>query len=496
MRTVLPTLAAALLAVGAPAAEPVNLLLVTVDDMNADSVGAFGCRLPGTTPNIDRLAAGGLRFEMAHVQVGNCMPSRNVMWSGRFPHTNGVEGFYQVPDPGYPVLVDLARRAGYFTAIRGKVAHSTPFHPYGWDRVLDELPDGQPAHLKEARSYGVSTEQGIRAATEAGRPFCLMINISDPHKPFHAQGRQGQTIPDPHVPSRIFTPDEVPVPGFLPDDPIVRKELAHYYSSVRRADDCVGRVLATLEAAGQADRTLVLFLSDHGMPLPFAKTQLYHHSTRTPLIIRWPGTVRAGTVDRRHLISAIDLLPTLLDIMGIEHPAGLQGRSFLPLLRGEARTGWDMVFKEYNENSGGRRHPMRAVQTPEFLYLFNPWSNGRRVMATATTGTPTYRRLKELAGQDAVIAARLELFDHRVLEEFYCVAEDPDALENRIADPQHAGDVRRLRRALEAWMERTNDPLLAVFRQREDAAAREAWMAETQAESDARRGRTRTGSAR
>jgi N-sulfoglucosamine sulfohydrolase len=110
--------------------------------MNADSVGAFGCPLADTTPSIDALAKQGLRFLHAHVQVGNCVPSRNVMWSGRYPHNSGVEGFYPVPDPDYPVLVDLVKQAGYFTAIYHKVSHSTPYHPYDWDLVLGTLPDG------------------------------------------------------------------------------------------------------------------------------------------------------------------------------------------------------------------------------------------------------------------------------------------------------------------------------------------------------------------
>lgn len=97
-----------------------NLLLITVDDMNADSVGVFGSSVPDITPNIDQLAKEGLRFERAHVQVANCMPSRNVMWSGRFPQNNKIEGFYQVRDPGYPTMADLAKKAGYFTAIRHK----------------------------------------------------------------------------------------------------------------------------------------------------------------------------------------------------------------------------------------------------------------------------------------------------------------------------------------------------------------------------------------
>ncbi|MCA9082081.1 MAG: sulfatase-like hydrolase/transferase, partial [Planctomycetaceae bacterium] len=270
----------------AAAAEPLNLLIITVDDMSADSLGAFGCKLEGTSPNVDKLASEGLRFARAHVQVGNCMPSRNVMWSGRYPHNNGVEGFYQVPDATHPHLCDLMQQAGYFTAIRHKVSHSTPYSPYRWDMNLDSPPDGSKPHQKDPASYGVSAQLGMASAKEQNKPFCLVLNVADPHKPFYAEGNRGQTVPDKFVPSRVFTPDEVPIPGFLFDDPVVRKELSHYYSSVRRADDAVGEILKALDDSGQRDNTVVMFLSDHGMPLPFAKTQLYHHSTRTPLIFR------------------------------------------------------------------------------------------------------------------------------------------------------------------------------------------------------------------
>jgi len=467
----------------AKAAEKLNLLLITVDDMSADSIGAFGCRIAHTTPNIDRLAKEGLRLTRAHVQVGNCMPSRNVMWSGRYPHNNGVEGFYQVKNPGYPVLVDLMKGAGYFTAIRHKVSHSTPYHPYAWDLVLDTLPDGTKAHIKDPVSYGVSTARGIRAAAAEGKPFCLLINISDPHKPFYAQGRGGETIPDPHPPSRVFTADEMIVPGFLFEDPVVRKELAHYYSSVRRADDGVGHILQALEDSGQADNTLVMFLSDHGMPLPFAKTQLYHHSTHTPLIFRWPGVTKAGSVDDQHMVSAVDLLPTLLDAVGIAHPPGMDGRSFAPVLRGERQEGRQMVIKEYNENAGGSRDPMRAVQTRRFLYLFNPWSNGERIMATATTGTPTYRRMAELARTDARIAARHDLYQHRVVEELYDIQNDPDCLVNLIDAPAHQQELAKLRKALEAWMVRTGDHMLDTYRHRDDPDAREAYVRQKEQEA-------------
>ncbi len=471
----------------ARAAQRLNLLLITVDDMSADSIGVFGCQLADTTPHIDRLAAEGLRFTRSHVQVGHCMPSRNVMWSGRYPHNNGVEGFYQVKDVDYPVLVDLMKGAGYFTAIRHKVAHSTPYHPYGWDLVLDTLPDGTKAHVKDPVSYGVSTARGIRAAKAQGKPFCLMINIADPHKPFFAQGRRGETIPDAHTPSRVFTANEMPVPGFLFEDAVVRKELAHYYSSVRRADDGVGFILKALVDSGEADHTLVMFLSDHGMPLPFAKTQLYHHSTHTPLIFRWPGVTKPAAVDDQHMVSAVDFLPTLLDVVGATHPDGLDGRSFAPLLKGQPQAGREMVIKEYNENAGASRDPMRAVQTKRFLYLFNPWSNGQRVMATATTGTPTYRRMAELAATDKVIAARHELYQHRVVEELYDVQRDPDCLVNLIDAPEHRRELAELREALQKWMVDTGDHALAVFRKRDDAAAREAYVLQKEKEAQQRR---------
>ena len=471
------------------AAKKLNLLIITVDDMSADSIGAFDCKLPDTTPNIDRLAAEGLRFRNAHVQVGNCMPSRNVMWSGRYPHNNGVEGFYQVPDADYPVLADLMQQAGYFTAIRHKVSHSTPYHPYpSWDMVLDELPDGTKAHVKDPVSYGVSTVRGIEAAKAAGKPFCLVINIADPHKPFYAENnRTGETIPDPHVPTRVFSPDEPPTPGFLFEDPVVSKELSHYYSSVRRADDGAGHILEALEKSGQADNTFVMFLSDHGMPLPFAKTQLYHHSTHTPLIIRWPGVTKPGDIDNKHMVSAVDFLPTLLDVLGLDHPEGIDGRSFASVVKGESQNGRDLVIKEYNENAGGSRDPMRAVQTKKLLYLFNPWSNGERVMATATTGTPTYRRMAQLAKTDEKIAARHDLYQHRVVEELYDIEEDPDCLVNLLDSPARQAEVSKLRDALESWMVRTGDHMLDVFRHRDDPEVRENYVIEKEKEADARR---------
>jgi N-sulfoglucosamine sulfohydrolase len=469
--------------------EKPNILIITVDDMSADSIGAYGCPVQDTSPSIDEFAQSALRFNHAHVHVGNCMPGRNIMWSGLFSHVNGVEGFVQNREADYPVLCDLAQQAGYFAAIRGKVSHSTPYHPYAWDAVLDKSADGRAFHNKDPQSYGESTRRGIELARNADKPFCLLINISDPHKPFYSMGKGGKKFDDPFVPTRVFTADEVAVPGFLFEDDVVREELALYYSSVRRADDAFREVIKALEDSGQSGETFVMFLSDHGMPLPFAKTQLYHHSTHTPLMVRWPGVTTPASIDNDHMVSAIDFVPTLLDVMKHEHPTPgrLHGRSFEPLLRGESQSDRDFVILQYNENSGGFRHPMRGIQTRDYLYLYNPWSDGKRKFATATTGTATYRQMVKRAAEEADIAARLHLFDHRVVEEFYNVANDPDCLENLHGYTEHRARINQMRQKLAESLAAIHDPVAPLLIDVQDLAKRKEYMEREDARTDARR---------
>ncbi|MCZ6672467.1 MAG: sulfatase [Verrucomicrobia bacterium] len=484
-KNILLFLAFALLSLTPANGERPNILFITVDDMNCDSVGVFGCELPDTTPNMDRLAGQGLRFQYAHVQVGNCMPGRNVMYSGLYSHNNGVLGFIQNKNPSHPHLSDLLQAGGYFTAIFGKVAHSTPYTPYAWDMDLD-MEDGKKLHVKDPHSYYRSTKRGIQAGKDSGKPLYLNINVSDPHKPFYGLTNRQVPIDDPRKPSKYFTPEEVPIPGFLFDDPKVRFELAHYYMSVRRADDAVGEILRALDESGQADNTVVMLISDHGMALPWAKTALYHHSTHTPWMVRWPGKIKPNTIDDQHMISAVDLTPTLLDVAGIKPTTKFDGRSFFPILEGKTQKNRTQVFKEYNENSGGGSHPIRGVQNKRFLYLFNPWSDGKNKFKTATTGTLAYQRMNELAETDPVMAERLRIFNFRTVEELYDVVKDPDCRNNLVNHPDYRKTLDNLRMAQEKWMVKTKDPIIEAFHNRKNPEAMYAYVAKLQAESNER----------
>ena len=168
-------------------------------------------------------------------------------------------------------------------------------------------------------------------------------------------------------------------------------------------------------------------------------------------------------------------------------PKRLDGRSFYSVLQGEKQDDRDFVIKEYNENAGRSRDPMRGIQTKTHLFLFNPWSNGERVFATATNGTVTCKRMIKLAQDDEQMNERLELYRYRVPQELYHVKRDPDCLENLIHNPTHEKVKNKLMVLLEEWMERTNDPILECFRKRDDPEFVEAYIQKLEEEANARR---------
>ena len=166
------------------AKEPLNILVLTVDDMNCDSIGTFGCAVEDTTPQMDRFAADSFRFTNAHVHATSCIPSRNVVTSGRYLYNSGVEGFYAVPKEKvtYKTTPDILRENGYFTMIRGKYHHSYPYHPYpAFDINFDEELKKKKVNIRKPESFYEYTKKGIEAAKEAGKPFYYSIDIHDPH---------------------------------------------------------------------------------------------------------------------------------------------------------------------------------------------------------------------------------------------------------------------------------------------------------------------------
>jgi len=473
-----------------------NLLLITADDMNYDSPGFCGNPVPGITPRIDRLAAEGMIFEQAHVNIAVCQPCRQTLLTGRTPIRHGGEGFHPILDD-VPTLVEEVKRAGYLSGILGKEKHYKPDSKFTWDFVAGENDVASGLGIgRSPEKYHDFALEFLKRARQTGKPFFLSANAHDPHRPFAGSESEkrswGEALP--RV-DRWIRPDEVKVPGFLPDIPDVRTEIAQYMTSVHRCDRVVGAVLDALEEGGFAGSTLVLFLSDNGMSFPFAKANCYLSSTKTPWIVRWPGRIKAGARNGEAMVSTVDVMPTFLEAAGIRPPEGMDGRSFLSLLTGGGGWTGDGVFTEFHETSARKRYPMRAVLTRRFGYIVNFWADGRTEMTMDSTGGMTFRAMREAAASDPEIARRVTLFSKQVREELYDFAADPDGLHNLIDDPRFAEEIGRLRSRLEDHLARTGDPALEAFRRRNDPEAAAAFMEEQRERSNSllERARRTTG---
>jgi N-sulfoglucosamine sulfohydrolase len=453
------------------AAEKLNVVFITVDDMNWDSVGAYGCSLDDITPNIDKLASEGVRFENGHVTIAICQPTRAVWMTGRYPHNSGALGFDPIK-PDVPTLVEKLRKSGYYTGILAKTGHVVPTRAAAWNERIaaKKLSNG-----REPKLYYQFSKQILEAAKKNGQPFFLMANAQDPHRPFFGSNQEKNSKKNdkkrknhqygggfPNV-RKIYTPADVVVPKFLPDIPDIRKELAQYFTSVHRADEVVGAVLKAIDDAGVRDNTLVMFMSDHGMPLPFAKTNVWKNSTKTPWIVRWPKVVKPGTVDTTHFVTGIDLCPTILEAVGFSALEGTDGTSFVDVLNGKADPQRTHAFTHINRIASKRSYPMRSVQDKQFGYIYNDWSDGKTVFKNESQSGLTFRAMVAAAKTDQQIAARVKHFVYRTKEELYDYKNDPDALHNLVDDPKYSKILEELRAITQLKLEQSKDPLSAKF---------------------------------
>ena len=441
--------------------EQMNVLLITADDLDWTSVGVWGSQVADITPNIDRFASQSLIFRHAHVASAVSQPSRGALATGMYPHTSGVEGFNHT-DGYVPTVMSELRSHGYLTGILGKCGHSTPDENFVWDMTHDE---GELGKGRDPQKYADYFRQFIRDCKKAGKPFYFMANSHDPHRPWHGSRddlKMHAKFNYP-APSRTYTPDEVEIPGFLPDIDSVRLELSQYFSSVHRFDDTFGAILKVLEEEGLSDRTAVFFLSDNGMSQPFSKTNAYYNSTHTPLMVRYPGVTKAGSVDGVHFVSGIDFMPTVLESLGYAIPDGVEGRSYLPLLKGQTQENRDKVFTQFYENSTKNRFPMFAVQDAKYLLIYNPWADGHYRFRSEWLGGIAFRGMVEAGKTNSSIQSRVDLLLYRVPLELYDLEKDPNALINLAKEPEYKDVVKQYSDELLNWMKRYDPTVVPAF---------------------------------
>ena len=433
-----------MMAAGAlPAAAPrPNILFLHCHDLG-QFLHCYGVKTV-QTPNLDRLAAAGVLFEHSFCSAPQCSPSRASIFTGRYPHSNGVMGLTHADfawdlAPGERHLGQILRDAGYATAGVGAI-HETRSGP---ERCgLDFYAPG--GRIVQAAAAAI--EQLARRAKEPGRPFYMQVGSFEPH-------RLPAQVPasDLGFVDKNVRPDDslgVSVPPWLRDTPGTRAEIVELQGAVRHADAHMGRILDALRELGLEEKTLVVFTADHGIAMPRAKCSLYEPGLQVPLIVRLPG--RAGWNGGRRmkeLISNVDYLPTLLELLGMPIPANVQGRSFARLLDGRPYEPRGAVFGELTYH--GYYDPRRSVRTRTHKLIVN-FSSALSFMDPSQSWRPL---------SDTVVPPNPAHAFH-VPVELYDLSSDPWEQRNLAAVEAQAAVREDLRARLRRHMDDTRDPLL------------------------------------
>ncbi len=444
-----------------PLAKQPNILFAIADDWGFPHASAYGDPVV-KTPAFDRIAREGVLFNHAFVSSPSCTPSRGAILTGKYHwQLKGAANLWSVFPDEFPTYPEQLKKEGYFTGHQGKA----------WGPGRAQTPRRALAG-KRFRNF----EQFLNARPDK-TPFCYWLGTSDPHRPFKAGSGKAAGM----------DLSKIQVPGFFPDSETVRSDIADYYVEVQRFDALVGKALKSLEEAGELDNTIIVMTSDHGMPFPRCKSNLYDSGVRVPLAIRYgAGFPRGRTVD--DFVSLVDLAPLFLEMGGVLPPLNEADRKekdrvLLSILQskqegfvlGQLRQ--QMVFGKERHvpaqeapDLGG--YPSRALRQKEYLLVRNyrpdRWPNGTPNYQKAAVPGAWYADTDNGPTKTYMVKNRDKNAIHRKLYnaafakrpefELYDLSEDPYQLNNVVKDAKYHAIVRSMRRSLNLALKKRGDP--------------------------------------
>lgn len=380
-------------------------------------------------PNYQRLADEGILFRQAFSAAPTCTPSRAALLTGQSPHASGLLGLahrgFRLNDPSQH-LARVLRDAGYHTLLAGvqHVIAAKDVEQTGYQDVIGKASD---AELSAAAFLD----------SRPTHPFFLDVGFAETHRSgrhFHPEGPQGGD-------GRYLR-----APAPLPDVPEIRAEMASYWEAAKTLDAKVGVVLDALDRNGLAENTLVVCTTDHGIAFPRMKCNLTDHGIAVLLMLRWPHRFAGGRVTDA-LVSHLDLFPTLCELIQIDAPQWLTGKSLVPLLTGSAEEIREEIFAEVTYHAA--YEPMRAVRTRQFKYIrrFEPRES------------PVLPNCDDSASKDYLLAHGWRTVPPAT-EQLYDLIFDPNETNNLVGDTRYSETLMTMRGRLDDWMHETQDPLL------------------------------------
>ena len=436
-----------------------NVLFVIADDWGFGHAGAYGCNWI-RTPAFDRVAKRGVVFTNAFTSNPKCSPCRATILTGRNTwQTKEAVNHYSIMPRDFAVYPDVLESAGYFVGSTGKGWGPGDFKSTGWPHN----PAGRPfsRHTLTAPTSGIANNDYARNFQDfleqrpKEQPFCFWLGGQEPHRPYEPGSglRAGKRLED------------VTLPAYYPDNKIIRGDLLDYALEVEWFDQQLGRALDHLERTGEADNTLVVATSDHGMPFPRVKGQIFEHGFHIPLAVSFGKNIAGGrTVD--DFINTRDFAPTILEACGAAAPGTITGSSFLNVLTSgksglvDASRNLMLIGKERHDigRPNDQGYPVRAIRTPEFLYIRN-YEPDRWPAGNPETG---YRNVDDGPTKEFLLSHFDDYYEmsfgKRPRESLYAVKTDPDNVKDLATDPKYAETKRKLREKMEELLRSEGDP--------------------------------------
>jgi N-sulfoglucosamine sulfohydrolase len=445
---------------GVFAADKPNILFLLSDDHSYPYLGCYGD--PNVrTPNLDRLAAEGMRFDNMYVSCPQCVPSRAALMTGQSPVAVRMVRFTSPLPPNVSALPDLLKsKAGYFTGVGGRTYHLDGPGAGKGAKAANEIDAILSKHqlrtFKDRLDYvGPLTPRDFPkivgdflAAVPQGKPWFFWLGFSDPHHVWDADA------------SPLGLPDanKLTLPAHYPDLPGMRSDFAKYLGEIERLDRDVQSVLDLLKARGLAENTVVVFMGDNGMAQPHGKGYLYDPGIHVPLLVRWPGTVKPGGVTQQ-LVSGEDFAPTMLEIAGAAPTKEMSGQSYVKLLRGQPFEGRKYIFAERGPHGGDAiMRPdipassfdlSRCVRSDKFKLIYNCTPH-QRVQPVDSAQDPGWKAIVAAHDAGKLLPQHEKAYftATRPTFELYDLTADPSELNNVIGDAKYAAVELDLKRAL------------------------------------------------
>lgn len=384
----------------------------------------YGQNVP--TPHLEQLARSGVLFRQMHAAAPTCSPSRAALLTGQCPHQSGMLGLAHLGwslNDYSQVIIHPLHASGYHTVLAGLQHIAEDPASIGYDEIIPHRSD----HAVDVAPGAVRF-----LSSQPKQPFFLDVGFFETHRDY---------------PEPVDNPAYIQPPSMVPDNPDTRRDMAGFHASARVLDDAVGEVLHALDAAGLTGNTLVISTTDHGIAFPEMKCNLLDAGTGISLIMRGPGIFAGGKVCDA-MLSNIDVFPTVCEYLGIPRPAWLEGKSFLPILKGEQKEIHEEIFSEVTYHAS--YEPKRCVRTRRWKYIRRFDGRTTAVLPNCDDG-PSKTFWLENDWKDEPLVAKEELYD---------LVFDANEHNNLADSPRAEGTLKDMRARLDAWMQRTNDPLL------------------------------------